>query len=170
LIRFYTGSLFFSLIHSVFFVLDRRCTALMSVSYFNKYTKRVGKALCILLIYLRQTNRLLKSKNWEQHIDFVSLEDRQVSLFSLFYREKIIRFPATEKIPVDFGKSMFVHFTFCAKMKSFPSKFYTLWNKYFTESPIDEIKPVLGTRNVNNLQQRLVFNRWFYEQYINLFI
>ena len=33
-------------------------------------------------------------------------------------REKIIRFPATEKMPVDFGKSMFVHFTFCAKMKS----------------------------------------------------
>ena len=56
---------------------------------------------------------------------------------------------------------MFIHFTYCTNMKSFPSKFHILWNKYFAESPINEIRPVLGTRNVDNLQQRLVFNKWF---------
>ena len=98
----------------------------------------------------KQFHRLFKKFNIDQSPTENNYEE---------IREKIIRSPATENIPVDFGKSMLVHFTFCAKMKPFPSKFYTLWNKYFAESPIDEIKPVLGTRNVNNLQQRLVVNR-----------
>lgn len=42
-----------------------------------------AKYCALLLIYLRQTNRLLKSKSWKQQIDFVSLKDRQASLFSL---------------------------------------------------------------------------------------
>ncbi|CAF4161381.1 unnamed protein product [Rotaria magnacalcarata] len=44
-------------------------------------------------------------------------------------------------------------------MKTFPSKFHALWNKYFGQSSINEIIPVLGTRNVNNLQRRLTLTR-----------
>ncbi|CAF5039469.1 unnamed protein product, partial [Rotaria sp. Silwood1] len=74
-------------------------------------------------------------------------------------RRKIIETPIKEKVPVDYGKTMFVHFTFCSSMKTFPKKFHTLWDKYFGESPINEVLPVLGTRNVNNLQRRLVHTR-----------
>ncbi|CAF5012349.1 unnamed protein product, partial [Rotaria sp. Silwood1] len=75
------------------------------------------------------------------------------------YRYKIIDSPIKEKVPIDFGKTMFVHFTYCSNMRIFPGKFHTLWNKYFGESPINDIIPTLGTRNVNNLQRRLVHTR-----------
>jgi hypothetical protein len=74
-------------------------------------------------------------------------------------REKIISSHIQEEIPIDYGKTMFIHFTYCLNMKTFPTKFHTLWNKYFIESPINEIRPVLGTRNANNLQKQLVRNK-----------
>ncbi|CAF1260607.1 unnamed protein product [Rotaria sordida] len=75
------------------------------------------------------------------------------------YRQKVIDSPIKEKVTVDHCKTIFVHFTYCSNMKIFPRKFHTLWNKYFGESPINEVKPILGTRNVNNLQRRLVHTR-----------
>ncbi|CAM4985804.1 unnamed protein product [Rotaria socialis] len=50
---------------------------------------------------------------------------------------------------------MFIHFTYCLNIRTLPTKFHTLWNKYFSESPINEIIPVIGTRNVQNLQKQL---------------
>ena len=98
----------------------------------------------------KQFDRLLKKLNRDQPLTEMNY---------IQCRQKIIHSPLKEKIPTDFGQSMFIHFTFCANMKSFPSKFRTLWNKYFSESPMSETKPVVGFRNVNNLQQRLVSNR-----------
>ncbi|CAF4148735.1 unnamed protein product, partial [Rotaria sordida] len=74
-------------------------------------------------------------------------------------REKVINTPYSDKTPVDHTRTMFIHFTYCTSMKAFPKKFHALWNKYFGESPINEITPVLGTRNVDNLQRRLVHTR-----------
>ena len=73
--------------------------------------------------------------------------------------DKIIQSPIQEIIPVDYGKTMFVHFTYCTNMQTFPAKFHSLRNKYFGSSPINEITPVLGTRNVQNLQRRLTHTR-----------
>ena len=98
----------------------------------------------------KQFNRLLKKLNIDQPLTNMNYDQ---------CRQKIIHSPISEKTPVDFGSSMFIHFTFCDSMKSFPSKFHLLWNKYFAESPINEVRPIVGTRNVNNLQQQLVFNR-----------
>jgi hypothetical protein len=74
-------------------------------------------------------------------------------------REKIIHAPIQENMPIDYGKTMFVHFTYCSNMKTFPAKFHAVWNKYFIESPINEIRPVIGTRNAKNLQRQLVKNK-----------
>ncbi|CAF1366802.1 unnamed protein product [Adineta steineri] len=74
-------------------------------------------------------------------------------------RLQIINSPIKVKEPINYGRSMFVHFTYCSSMKSFPQKFHQLWNKYFSESPINDITPMLGTRNADNLQQRLVQTR-----------
>jgi hypothetical protein len=51
-------------------------------------------------------------------------------------RNKIIETPMKEKIPVDHSEMMFIHFTHCSNMRSFPIKFHLLWQKYFAESPI----------------------------------
>ena len=75
------------------------------------------------------------------------------------YRKKIIDSPIQTKLPIDHGTKMFVHFTYCTNMRTFPKQFHELWNKYFEESPVNEIIPVLGTRNLPNLQRRLVHTR-----------
>ncbi|CAF1540173.1 unnamed protein product, partial [Rotaria sordida] len=71
------------------------------------------------------------------------------------YRQNVLDSPYTEPIEIDYDKVMFIHITYCSSMKGFPLKFHTIWNKYFGESPINEIRPILGTRNVKNLQRRL---------------
>ncbi|CAF3183115.1 unnamed protein product, partial [Rotaria sp. Silwood2] len=75
------------------------------------------------------------------------------------YRQNVIDSPVKEKVSLDYGKTMFVHFTYCSSMRTFPIKFHALWNKYFGESPINEVLPVLGTRNVKNLQRHLTNTR-----------
>jgi hypothetical protein len=70
-------------------------------------------------------------------------------------RESIVGQPDQERLPVDYEKHIFVHFTFCSSMRSFPIHFLNLWNKYFSNSPINDTIPVLGTRNVGNLQMQL---------------
>ncbi|CAF3714385.1 unnamed protein product, partial [Rotaria sordida] len=67
------------------------------------------------------------------------------------YRQNVLDSPSKEHVRIDYDKVMFIHFTYCLSMKAFPLKFHTLWSKYFGESPINEIIPVLGTRNVKNL-------------------
>ena len=75
------------------------------------------------------------------------------------YRQKILDSPIQIKQLTDYGRTLFVHFTYCTNMKTFPSKFHNLWHKYFGESPINDIMPILGTRNVNNLQRCLTHTR-----------
>ena len=79
--------LFFCIRFSLFFVLGSfffgfQCTALMSVSYYNKQHETRRPLLCINFWFnFDKKNRLLKSKSWEQQIGLVSLQDRKVGLF-----------------------------------------------------------------------------------------
>jgi len=75
------------------------------------------------------------------------------------YHQKVLDSNIQVKVSVNHHRTMFVHFTYCSNMKTFPAKFHQLWQKYFLESPINDITPVLGTRNVQNLQQHLVHTR-----------
>jgi hypothetical protein len=36
--------------------------------------------------------------------------------------------PVQVKVPIDYGEALFVHFTYCLNMKTFPTKFHALWN------------------------------------------
>ena len=74
-------------------------------------------------------------------------------------REKVINYPEKQKTVVDYSTSIFVHFTYCSSMKTFSSKFHLLWEKYFAQSPIADIIPIVGVRNVHNLQRRLMHTR-----------
>lgn len=74
-------------------------------------------------------------------------------------RQVVILQTSTEKEAIDYENNIFIHFTFCSSMKDFPRQFQNLWQKYFNNSPISDIRPILGTRNVGNLQQQLVRNQ-----------
>ena len=69
-------------------------------------------------------------------------------------RSIVVTAPHQERLPVDYENNLFVHFTYCASMKAFPIRFHSLWRKYFSSSPINDITPILGTRNVLNLQRQ----------------
>ena len=69
-------------------------------------------------------------------------------------RSIVLSIPFQERLLPDYETNLFVHFTYCATMKTFPVKFHSLWKKYFSSSPINDITPVLGTRNVHNLQRQ----------------
>jgi hypothetical protein len=60
---------------------------------------------------------------------------------------------------LDYEHNLFVHFTYCSSMRTFPRQFHSLWQKYFGQSPINEIRPILGTRNVDNLERQLTTTR-----------
>jgi hypothetical protein len=86
--------------------------------------------------------------------------DQPITLYNYdTLRQIIIDTPIQEKVLTDHSRTMFVHFTYCSNMQSFPARFHTLWNKYFLEFPINEVVLVLGTRDVDNLQRRLIHTR-----------
>ncbi|CAF4540624.1 unnamed protein product [Rotaria sp. Silwood2] len=82
----------------------------------------------------KQFDRVFQKHNLIQP---VSINDYKI------IREKLIYSQKNESIQIDYRRTLFVHFTYCLNMKTFPAKFHALWNKYFIESPINEIKPVL---------------------------
>ncbi|CAF2801657.1 unnamed protein product [Rotaria sp. Silwood2] len=83
-----------------------------------------------------QFNNIFKKLNIEQLLTYNNYAQ---------YRQKITDSQIKEKVPIDYGKTVFVHFTYCSNMRTFPGKFHVLWNKYFGESPINDIVPILGT-------------------------
>ena len=98
----------------------------------------------------KQFNRVLSKFDFNQQ-----LNNRTFQII----REKVIDYQGNQRPEIDHTKSMFVHFTYCSSMKTFPSKFHSLWQKYFAQSPIADITPIVGTRNVDNLQRRLMHTR-----------
>jgi len=123
-------------------------------STFEAYLNELEKLRMALLLNKypgdfieKQFNRVLKKYNINQPLTNNNYDA---------LRETIIHAPIQEIIPIDYGKTMFIHFTYCSNMKTFPAKFNVIWNKYFIESPINETRPVLGTRNVNNLLRRML--------------
>lgn len=71
----------------------------------------------------------------------------------LFIRSNIVSSPDKEKKQMEYEKSIFIHFTYCSNMKTFPRQFHILWNKYFDNSPLSDVQPILGARNVANLNR-----------------
>ena len=51
-------------------------------------------------------------------------------------REKLIGSPSQDRPLTDHRKAMFIHFTYCTTMRTFPPKFHALWHKYFEQSPM----------------------------------
>ena len=96
----------------------------------------------------KQFIAVLEKFNIHVHVQITSLNYEHI-------RTQIHSQPDRTKSPVDFEKNLFVHFTYCSNMRTFPIRFHILWQKYFNESPINETRPILGTRNVKNLHLQL---------------
>lgn len=80
-------------------------------------------------------------------------------------RQQIINHPSETKSVIDYEKNIFIHFTYCSSMRTFPGRFIALWRKYFENSPISDITPIIGTRNSPNLQLRLAHTQHHWIKY-----
>jgi len=99
-----------------------------------------------------QFNRIFTKYNKNTHLTHENYTNE---------RNKIINKPITkeDQLNTKYNQSIYIHFTYCTSMVNFPKKFNELWKKYFEDSPINDINPILCTRNTNNLQLRLTYNR-----------
>jgi hypothetical protein len=102
------------------------------------------------ILIQQQFNLVLKKLNIIQQISSYNYDS---------IRSMIISVPFQDKTTLDYENNLFIHLTYCSNMRTFPARFHSLWQKYFSTSPISDIRPILGTRNVNNLQLRLVNTR-----------
>ncbi|CAF3810183.1 unnamed protein product [Rotaria sordida] len=109
------------------------CEKLRMTLLLNKYPNKFIE---------QQFNSVLLKYSIDEPLNMINYDE---------YRQNVLDSPSKEHVRIDYDKVMLIHFTYCLSMKAFPLKFHTLWSKYFGESPINEIIPVLGTRNVKNL-------------------
>ncbi|CAF1203313.1 unnamed protein product [Adineta steineri] len=70
-------------------------------------------------------------------------------------RQQVVDTPHEAKAAINYQKTLFVHFTYCQNMTTFPRHFHTLWNKYFEQSPINEVTPILGTQREEDKQNEI---------------
>ena len=128
--------------------------AIRYCSTFETFTQE-RESLRLSLLLNRYPNKLIEEQFQKMFEKFNTKQPRTASEY-ITIRSKIISTPIKEKTQTDYEYNMFVHFTFCSSMKHFPRQFHLLWHKYFETSPINDVKPVLGTRNSDNLLRTLI--------------
>ena len=48
------------------------------------------------------------------------------------------------------------HFSFCKRMRDFSTRFYKIWNDCFSDTAICNVKPIVGSKRLDNLEDYLV--------------
>ena len=61
-----------------------------------------------------------------------------------------------KNVGIDFSKNILCHFSYSKGMKDFSTRFHRLWDECFADIAISSIKPIVGCKRVNNLQEYLV--------------
>jgi len=54
-------------------------------------------------------------------------------------RTTINSFPNQIKLTIGYEKNLFIHFTYCSNMRTFPVRFHRLWKRYCDDSSINDI-------------------------------
>ena len=57
---------------------------------------------------------------------------------------------------IDFEVSILCHFSFCKGMHDFSTRFHKLRDECFADTPICNMKPIVGSKRLHNLQEYLV--------------
>ena len=87
-----------------------------------------------------QFDRVLRKFKINQSIESKNYTIIRKELINIEENEK-----EKENAPINYSSTMFVHFTYCSNMKTFLSRFHSLWQKYFKQSPISLVSLVYYT-------------------------
>jgi hypothetical protein len=61
-----------------------------------------------------------------------------------------------KKAGIDFEVNILCHFSFSKGMQDFPTRFHQLWKVCFSDTAIWNIKPIVGSKRLHNLQDYLI--------------
>ena len=61
-----------------------------------------------------------------------------------------------KKADIDFAVNIMCHFSYCKGMHDFSTRFHKLWDDCFADTAICNMKPFLGSKRLDNLQEYLV--------------
>jgi hypothetical protein len=61
-----------------------------------------------------------------------------------------------KKAEIDFAVNIMCHFSFCKGMHDFSTRFHQLWNNCFSDTAIYKMKPIVGSKRLDNLHDYLV--------------
>ena len=61
-----------------------------------------------------------------------------------------------KKAKIDFEVNVLCHFSFCKGMHDFSTRFHRLWDECFVDTAISKMKPIVGFKKLDNLQDYLV--------------
>jgi hypothetical protein len=76
-----------------------------------------------------------------------STDGRKNTTSMNLYRQIVLSSTKVEQMSNTKKERLFVHLTYCHHMQNFPLRFHALWKQYFSESSINEVQPILETRN-----------------------
>ena len=60
------------------------------------------------------------------------------------------------KAGIDFEVNILCHFSYCKGMDDFSTRFHKLWSDCFSDTAIFNMKPIVGSKRLDNLHNYLV--------------
>ena len=121
---------------------------------FNKEETHITLALLLngypLKVIQQQYRRAFSDMNctWPDRYNYQTV--RQTFLSYFFSKEK------KKRKEINFDTDLIFHFTYCKGMETFAACFHQKWEELFSDFALSSIKPIVGFRNCDSLQQRLV--------------
>lgn len=121
---------------------------------FNKEETYITMALLLngypLNIIQRQFQKAFTDMNctWPDEYSYQTIRKTFLAHFHAKKEKK------TKKI--EFDRNLILHFSYCKGMETFAAQFHKLWNELFRHFALSNINPIIGYRNCDSLQQRLV--------------
>jgi len=131
-----------------------------AVRYCSSYDafKHEENYICVSLLLnkyplrfiLRQFDRVFKTYQCSTPTSTNFLNIRKIFL------DNVGKETRAKKAKIDFETIFLCHFTFCKGMENFSAQFNQIWKNCFSDTAICKMKPVVGTRKLQNLQDYLV--------------
>ena len=86
---------------------------------------------------------------WPDRYNYQTVRQRFLSYF--FSKEE-----KKKKKEINFDTDLIFHFTYCKGMETFAACFHQKWEEFFSHFALSSVRPIVGFRNCDSLQQRLV--------------
>lgn len=121
---------------------------------FSKEETHITMALLLngypLKVIQEQFSKAFTDMNctWPDKYNYQTIRQKFLAYF--FSKEK------KKRKEIDLDTEMIFHFSYCKGMETFAAMFHKRWEEFFSHIALSNIKPIVGFRNCESLQQRLV--------------